>query len=128
MGRRGHDPFSWGVVGVLLGPVGAAFALCARSEGRTVSAARRTTTGHQGPVDVLVGLDGSRLAEVAAVSAVQLLGTRIGRLTAVTVITSTALSVGSPVPVMVGPCACEGLGAADSGQLACSVLDSGGDR
>jgi nucleotide-binding universal stress UspA family protein len=59
MGRRGHDPFSWGVVGVLLGPVGIAFAHWARQD--ALALARRSApplTGHRGPVDVLAGLDG----------------------------------------------------------------------
>jgi nucleotide-binding universal stress UspA family protein len=91
MGRRGHDPFSWGVVGVLLGPVGIAFAHWARQD--ALALARRSApplTGHRGPVDVLAGLDGSPQAEVALLSAVKLLGSRVGRLTAVTVISYDA--------------------------------------
>jgi nucleotide-binding universal stress UspA family protein len=90
MGQRGHDPFSWGLVGVLLGPVGAAFALWARMDARAAPAPDKGVTAHQGPVDVLVGLDGSPLSELAAVSVVRLFGGRIGRLTAATVITYDA--------------------------------------
>ena len=64
--------------------------LWAGKDACAVSAAEKQVLAHQGPVDVLVGLDGSPLSEVAAVSAVRLLGARIGRLTAATVITYDA--------------------------------------
>jgi nucleotide-binding universal stress UspA family protein len=87
MGRRGYDAFSWSVIGVLLGPAGVVFARWARQDG--LELARRSApplSFHKGPVDVLVGLEGSPVAEAALSSAVKLLGSRIGRLTVVTVL------------------------------------------
>lgn len=49
MGRRGHDPLSWGVGGTLLGPVGAALAVLVRRDELATSALRRhPLTAHRG--------------------------------------------------------------------------------
>jgi nucleotide-binding universal stress UspA family protein len=82
MGRRGHDAFSWLVLGTLFGPIGAIFAVEARSDERVrselVAAARSRRSG---PVDVLVGIDGSPDSAAALAAATALLGSRLGRLT-----------------------------------------------
>ena len=87
MGRRGHDAFSWLILGTLFGPLGVIFALEARSEERTRPklVAQRRSTG-PGPVDVIVGIDGSPESRAALLAATSLLGPRLGRLTLATVI------------------------------------------
>jgi nucleotide-binding universal stress UspA family protein len=80
MGRRGHDPFTWLLVGALLGPIGAVLAVLRLRDSGTV---RRLDAGlpGDGPVDVLVGLDGSAAARGALSAVLELLGPRLGRLT-----------------------------------------------
>jgi nucleotide-binding universal stress UspA family protein len=88
MGRRGHDPFSWLLLGTLFGPLGAIFAAEARSRERP-GPADLVATGRAagpGPVDVLVGIDGSSGSRAALHAVTELLGPRIGRLTLATVI------------------------------------------
>lgn len=87
MGRRGHDAFSWLLLGTLFGPLGAIFAVEARSEEliRPEMVAAPQSTG-PGPVDVLVGVDGSPESSSALQAAVELLGPRLGRLTLATVV------------------------------------------
>lgn len=87
MGRRGHDAFSWLILGTLFGPLGAIFAIEARSEERSRPelVARRRSSG-PGPIDVLVGVDGSPESRAALVAVTELLGPRLGRLTLATVV------------------------------------------
>jgi nucleotide-binding universal stress UspA family protein len=86
MGRRGHDAFTWLVLGTLFGPLGAIFAVMAGDEQlRPELVAQRRSSG-PGPVDVLVGIDGSPESRAALLAAVELLGARLGRLTLATVI------------------------------------------
>jgi nucleotide-binding universal stress UspA family protein len=87
MGRRGHDAFSWLILGTLFGPLGAIFALEARSQERLRPelVAPRRSSG-PGPIDVLVGIDGSPESRAALLAATSLLGPRLGRLTLATVI------------------------------------------
>jgi nucleotide-binding universal stress UspA family protein len=87
MRRRGHDAFSWLVLGTLFGPLGLIFAVEARSEEgtRPELVAARTSSG-SGPIDVLAGVDGSPESRAALLAAVELLGPRLGRLTLATVI------------------------------------------
>jgi nucleotide-binding universal stress UspA family protein len=85
MGRLGHSPFAWGVLGLVLGPIALLLALAAaRNE---PSPARLVASGVPGggPVDVLVGIDGSRESAAATTAALGLLGGRVGRLTLVAV-------------------------------------------
>jgi nucleotide-binding universal stress UspA family protein len=89
MARHGHDPWSWGVLGALLGPLVVPLALAARTrESATdiVVGTWHTGTPGQGPITALVGFDGSRGAEAAARTVVELLGPRLGRLILATVI------------------------------------------
>lgn len=87
MGRRGHNAFAWLVLGTLFGPLGLIFAVEARSEEqlRPELIASGTSRG-EGPVDVLVGIDGSPESRAALRAAAELLGPRVGRLTLATVI------------------------------------------
>lgn len=87
MGRRGHNAFSWLVLGTLFGPLGLIFAVEARGEEqlRPELVAPGTSRG-EGPVDVLVGIDGSPESRAALRAAAELLGPRVGRLTLATVI------------------------------------------
>ena len=88
MGRRGHDPFSWLVLGTLFGPLGAIFAAEARAQERPreVELVTPGEPGGPGPIDVLVGMDGSPESRAALDAATALLGPRLGRLTLATAI------------------------------------------
>src|SRR5512133_3687934 len=59
MGRHGHDPYAWWLLGTLLGPL--AFPLAVAAERRREERAWLVRSGRPGPgpVDVLVGLDAS---------------------------------------------------------------------
>ena len=87
MGHRGHDAFAWLILGTLFGPLGLIFAVEARNEEhiRPEVVAPGWTHG-PGPVDVLVGVDGSPESRAALSAATALLGPRLGRLTLATVI------------------------------------------
>ena len=82
MGRRGHEPFGWLLLGAILGPL--VLPVAVASEHRTdVAAPRRLAAGRQagGGVDLLVGIDGSPQAAAALDAAVDLVGSRLRRLT-----------------------------------------------
>ena len=90
MGRRGHNSFGWLVLGTLLGPLGLALALDAgrhseRLEPAPLDGGAPARVG-AGPVDVLVGYDGSPESAAALDAVVALFGDRIGRLTVATVV------------------------------------------
>jgi nucleotide-binding universal stress UspA family protein len=86
MGRLGHSPFAWGLLGLVLGPIALLLALVAARNQRG-SWSRLVASGvpGSGPVDVLVGIDGSPESAAATVAALDLLGGRVGRLTLVAV-------------------------------------------
>jgi nucleotide-binding universal stress UspA family protein len=89
MARRGHDPYGWGVLGALWGPLVVPIALARRRDEASMHDwSRIERTGEPGPgsVRVLVGVDGSVDAEAAAVAAKQLLGPRLQRLTLAAVV------------------------------------------
>ena len=88
MTRRGHDPWSWGVLGALLGPLVIPLALAATRRDRETS--RLVETWHtgqvgRGPISALVGVDGSVEAAAAACTVIELFGPRLGHLTLGTV-------------------------------------------
>jgi nucleotide-binding universal stress UspA family protein len=85
MGRLGHSPFAWGVLGLLLGPIALLLALVAARDERSSSRLVAGGVPGSGPVDVLVGIDGSPESAVATAAALDLLGGRVGRLTLVAV-------------------------------------------
>ena len=82
MGYRGHDPFGWLLLGLLLGPLVVPVALASRRQ-PAPAGPRQLAAGRQGGgrVDVLVGIDGSPEAAAALDAAVDLLRSRLGRLT-----------------------------------------------
>jgi nucleotide-binding universal stress UspA family protein len=86
MGRLGHSAFAWGLLGVVLGPIALVVALLTVRSGHP-SWSRLVAGGYpgSGPVDVLIGIDGSRDSAAAATAALDLLGDRIGRLALVAV-------------------------------------------
>ena len=89
LGRRGHDGYSWFLLGVVLGPLAVVFAVEAwrhyeRPAHRPLVAADGGRD--RGTVDVLVGFDGSTGSQAALAAAIELLGARLGRLTLATVI------------------------------------------
>jgi nucleotide-binding universal stress UspA family protein len=82
MGRRGHDPFAWLLLGIMLGPLALPPALAAdRHPG--LLGPRRLLAGApgRGRVGLLVGIDGSPQAAAALDAALCVLGLRLGRLT-----------------------------------------------
>lgn len=87
MGRRGFHAWTWLVVGVALGPLAVPLAMSATRR-TPPTLFRAVSEGMAGPgeVDVLVGLDGSDESRAALTSAVDLFGTRIGRLTLAAVV------------------------------------------
>lgn len=90
MGRRGHDSFGWLVTGAVLGPLAVVLAVVTRRVDEALQPARvrrgPPAIPGGGPVDVLVGFDGST-ESLAAIDAVpELLGNRLGRLTVATVV------------------------------------------
>jgi nucleotide-binding universal stress UspA family protein len=82
MGRRGHQPFMWLVLGIVFGPLVLPLAASAirRDEPGLFERLSLGRVG-TGSVDVLVGIDGSAQAEQALRKGVSLFGRRIGRLT-----------------------------------------------
>ena len=90
MGRRGHDSFSWLLLGTVLGPLAVVLAVEAgrhdeRLRPAPVGAGTPVAAGN-GPVDVLVGYDGSPQSTAAIDAVAGLLGDRLGRLMVTTVI------------------------------------------
>lgn len=90
MGRRGHSSYGWLVLGTLLGPLAMVLALDAWRHDERLGPATLggevTSTPGSGPVDVLVGYDGSPDSIGAMEAAIGLLGDRLGRLTVATVV------------------------------------------
>jgi nucleotide-binding universal stress UspA family protein len=86
MGRLGYSSFTWGLLGLVLGPIALLLALSSARNGRP-SWSRLLAGGDpgSGPVDVLIGIDGSRESAAAASAALDLLGDRVGRLALVAV-------------------------------------------
>ena len=86
MGRLGRSSFAWGLLGLLLGPIALLLALVEVRDERPWWT-RLVATGDPGggPVDVLVGIDGSPESTAATTAALELLGGRVGRLTLVAV-------------------------------------------
>jgi nucleotide-binding universal stress UspA family protein len=85
MGRLGHSPFGWGVLGLVFGPIALLLALRAARSERSWSRLVASGDPGSGPVDVLVGVDGSPESAAATTAALDLLGARMGRLTLVAV-------------------------------------------
>lgn len=80
LGRRGHDPFQWGLLGAVLGPLVVPIALKATRAEHLVSSLITTGVAGLGAVDVLVGLDGSPESQGAVGAVAELFKDRIGRL------------------------------------------------
>jgi nucleotide-binding universal stress UspA family protein len=85
MGRLGHSPFAWGLLGLVLGPIALLLALAAARGQQPWSRLVAAGVPGSGPVDVLVGIDGSPESAAATTAALDLLGERVGRLTLVAV-------------------------------------------
>jgi nucleotide-binding universal stress UspA family protein len=82
MGRRGYEPYSWTVIGAVLGPLGVVLAVSfvfrpLSREPRLLQGGRRGA----GSIDVLVGIDGSPAAAAALDRVVTMLGPVTGRVT-----------------------------------------------
>ncbi|MGZ8763568.1 MAG: universal stress protein [Acidimicrobiia bacterium] len=87
LGRRGHDGFTWFVVGTLLGPLAVLLAIDAIQNGeRRRSSVVAAGSSGGGSTNLLVGIDGSPEARAALETAVAMFGTSLGRVTLVRVI------------------------------------------
>jgi nucleotide-binding universal stress UspA family protein len=86
MGRRGHAPYPWLLIGAVLGPLVIPVALAQTRDEQRVGPPRIGSRPYRGPVDVLVGVDGSAESLAAADLVTRLLDERIGRLTLATVV------------------------------------------
>jgi hypothetical protein len=86
MGRRGHNPFAWLVLGTIFGLLVVPVAIVAVSAER-IHQRREIVSGlgAGGTVDVLVGIDGSPESKAALRVVGRLFGPLIGRLTLATV-------------------------------------------
>jgi nucleotide-binding universal stress UspA family protein len=111
MWRRGHDALSWLLMGFIFGPMAPLFAMEAWRRREAVEVVTPGAVRRDGgPVDVLVGVDGSPRSSSIVREASEVLGTRIGRLAVALVVpleagadsdrraaeTLRALSVGLP--------------------------------
>jgi nucleotide-binding universal stress UspA family protein len=88
MGRRGYDPWSWGVLGALFGPAVVPLSIVWHHRRRRTPEERVLHVGATGPgsIKVLVGIDGSGESLGAADGVVELLGDRLASLTLATVV------------------------------------------
>jgi nucleotide-binding universal stress UspA family protein len=92
MGRRGRDPWMWGVLGALFGPLVVPLILVRRpSDDRAVDIVESSGTTGPGGIAVLVGIDGSAEAGAAARAAVELFAERLGSITLATVLDLDAI-------------------------------------
>jgi nucleotide-binding universal stress UspA family protein len=90
MGRRGYDPWSWGALGAIFGPLVIPLAIGLRRR-RPLGAPLIAHAGRAGDgIKVLVGVDGSVESAAAVQAVVSLFGTRLGSLLLATVIDSDA--------------------------------------
>lgn len=81
MARRGHDPFTWWYMGAVLGPLAIPMAASRlRQHGSAAASELKMGTRGGGSVDVLVGIDGSPESHRAMEDAINIVGSRIGRL------------------------------------------------
>jgi nucleotide-binding universal stress UspA family protein len=82
MGRRGFDAYAWLVLGTILGPLALVLAVYAMlNETKTEPEVLAQSPRLGGPIDVLVGFDGSTESRTAVRIAADLFGSRVGRLT-----------------------------------------------
>jgi nucleotide-binding universal stress UspA family protein len=88
MARRGHDPFSWWLIGTMFGPLTVIYVLdrFRLDRNRIYRPIFQPRARGEGPVDVLIGIDGSPEADAAVATVAAILGPRIGRLTLATVL------------------------------------------
>ena len=87
MGRRGHISVGWGVLGAMLGPLAVAAALgTARHEQDEAPMVIAPVRSRGGPVDVLVGIDGSTQCQLAVERTLALFGSHLGRICLATVV------------------------------------------
>jgi nucleotide-binding universal stress UspA family protein len=87
MGRRGHDGFSWLLIGTLIGPLGILLALDAVSRDEPAESVLTSPgQGGTGPIDLLVGADGSPESRAALDAALRILGSAVGRVTLLSVV------------------------------------------
>ena len=80
MHRRGYNGFGWGVIGAALGPIGVLLAFVSEHPAPP-DRWEQAGLAASGPVDLLIGTDGSAGSIAAATSAIALLGERVGRVT-----------------------------------------------
>jgi nucleotide-binding universal stress UspA family protein len=97
MGRRGYAPFSWLILGAVLGPLVVPLAFSRTRQARRLPPAGDAGTW-RGPVDVIVGIDGSAESTAAAKVIGALFGDRIGRFALAIVVDYDAALAGETGP------------------------------
>lgn len=100
MGRRGHNSFTWLLLGAVLGPLAVPLGVRAvrdeRRDPRVKARPLREGAPGSGTVDVLVGIDGSVQSAAALRAGLDLFSERIGRLTLASVIDYDSAISGRP--------------------------------
>ena len=88
MGRRGFEPYTWTLIGVVLGPIALVIAIAwmVRPPAHEPELLRHGAGKRAGGLDVLVAWDGSPESRAALVAVERLVGDRLGRLTFATVV------------------------------------------
>ena len=87
MARRGHQPFTWGVLGAALGPLVIPLAWRdIRREPNAPGISLAAGTGTENGLEVLVGIDGSEEAHTAVDTIIEMVGGRLGMCTLASVI------------------------------------------
>lgn len=93
LGRRGHDPISWGVMAAVLGPLAVLFAAWVvrndeHDDPEVIDPGTHVHPEGSGPglVDVMVGYDGSAESDAVIDEVIELFAARLGRLKVVNVV------------------------------------------
>jgi nucleotide-binding universal stress UspA family protein len=106
MGRRGHSAFSWGALGVVLGPLALPLALRDANEERHGRTDVLAAGGGGSGIQVLIGVDGSPESSAAVDAATELLGGRIGRCVLASVVDLDTAESTAPSPARARTRAC----------------------
>ncbi len=96
MGRRGHAPYTWVLLGAVLGPLVVPLAFATRLRQEPVVVAAPAPRREHAGLDIVVGVDGSADATGALMTAVALFGRVLDRLTIAIVVEYDLAGAGAP--------------------------------